>query len=201
MKQPPITFTKAKGHFLTVTQHRLEVCRNCFRVGLYRQGLVHDLSKYSPAEFLVGARYYTGSESPNNGERRVLGYSSAWLHHKGRNRHHYEYWLDYPAVRGKSPCYVPVKMPGRYVVEMFCDRVAASKTYHGSAYRDSDPISYYRKGQTAAFLHPDTAALLEKLLIMLEEKGEDRTFRYIRRHLHKKPILGGMRPHGRHQTL
>lgn len=184
-----ITPAKALGHLKTINHHRYLVCRECFRVGLYRQGLTHDLSKYSPTEFLVGARYFTGKESPNNGERRAKGYSASWLHHKGRNRHHYEYWVDYPKHPSGTPHYVPVKMPGRFVVEMFCDRVAACKVYHGDSYRDSDPLEYYRRGMAPAFMHPQTAALLEKLLVMLKEKGEDATYDYIRSHLKKRPLF------------
>lgn len=100
--------------------------KGCFRVGLYRQGLAHDLSKYMPSEFWVGVKYYQGTQSPNNAERDVLGYSSAWLHHKGRNKHHYEYWLDYGIHAGDG--IVPVPMPMRYIVEMFIDRVRHPKT-------------------------------------------------------------------------
>ena len=74
------------GHFQTITAHKLRVMHYCFRVGLYRQGLLHDLSKYGPTEFLVGAKYYQGDRSPNEMERLDVGYSSAWLHHKGRNK-------------------------------------------------------------------------------------------------------------------
>ena len=86
---------KAIRHFQTITKHKIYVMRECFRVGLYRQGLLHDLSKYSWTEFRIGCRYYQGTRSPNNAEREEKGYSSAWLHHKGRNKHHYEYWIDY----------------------------------------------------------------------------------------------------------
>ena len=87
---------KAWEHFKTITRHKIYVMKGCFRVGLYRQGLLHDLSKYSPTEFLVGCKYYQGgSRSPNNGEREATGVSLAWLHHKGRNKHHFEYWIDY----------------------------------------------------------------------------------------------------------
>ena len=85
----------ALRHFGTITKHKLLVMKACFQVGLYRQGLLHDLSKYGWTEFRVGCRYYQGTRSPNNAEREEKGYSSAWLHHKGRNKHHYEYWIDY----------------------------------------------------------------------------------------------------------
>ena len=82
-------------HFRTITRHKLLVMKYCFRIGLYKQGLLHDLSKYSPTEFLVGCKYYQGTRSPNNAEREATGVSMSWLHHKGRNRHHFEHWVDY----------------------------------------------------------------------------------------------------------
>ena len=78
-------------HFRTITHHRHLVCQYCFKVGLYWRGLTHDLSKYSPTEFWRGAKYYQGTFSPTQQERRENGYSLAWMHHKGRNRHHFEY--------------------------------------------------------------------------------------------------------------
>lgn len=174
---------KALGHFCTINHHKYLVMKYCFKVGLYKQGLLHDLSKYSPAEFLVGCRYYQGNRSPNNAEREAIGYSSAWLHHKGRNKHHYEYWIDYGM--GKDEGIVGMKMPVKYVVEMFMDRIAASKTYQRGNYRDSHPLEYYEKGaaKLGPMIHKDTAALLHKLLRMLAREGEDRTFAYIRKML------------------
>ncbi len=167
------------SHLKTINHHRWLVLRYCFRVGLYRQGLTHDLSKYSPTEFLVGARYYQGDQSPNNIERKVKGYSSAWLHHKGRNKHHFEYWIDY-SLDETSPL-AGMEMPVRYVVEMFCDRVAASRTYRGAEYRDRDPYDYYMRSRAHYVMHPRTRALLEEMLTSLKDSGEDATFRMIRR--------------------
>ena len=150
----------------------------CFRLGLYGQGIMHDLSKYSPTEFLVGAKYYQGNRSPNAAEREDKGYTSAWLHHKGRNKHHIEYWIDYGLDEGSTM--IGMKMPVRYVVEMFCDRVAASKTYKGSSYKDSDPYNYYLRSKAHYIIHPQTAQLLEKMLKMLSEQGEEKTLRYIK---------------------
>lgn len=171
---------KAVGHFCTITRHKILVMRECFKVGLYKQGLLHDLSKYSWTEFRVGCRYYQGNRSPNNVEREENGLSLAWLHHKGRNKHHYEYWIDYGLDGSKK--LIGMKMPVKYVVEMFLDRIAASKVYRGRKYRDSDPLDYFIKGGTEGYvMHPETKALLEKLLHMLAEKGETKTFEYIRR--------------------
>lgn len=164
-------------HFLTITKHRHKVMAHCFKAGIFWLGCLHDLSKYSPTEFLQGARYYQGYRSPNARERELYGYSKAWLHHKGRNKHHLEYWSDYN-LQTKSV--QPVKMPMRYVKEMFCDRVAASKIYNGSKYTDRDSLDYYHREWGAQIIHPETKKLLEKLLIMLAEEGEAKTFAYIR---------------------
>ncbi len=165
-------------HLQTINEHKRQVQKLCFQVGLYRQGLMHDLSKYTPVEFLVGARYYQGNRSPNAAEREKKGYSSAWLHHKGRNKHHMEYWIDYSPNKGETM--VGMKMPVRYVVEMFCDRVAASKTYRGRAYTQRDPYEYYLRSKDHYIIHPETQALLEKLLKMLADHGEKKTLAYIR---------------------
>ena len=171
---------KLIGHFKTITYHKWLVMKYCFRVGLYRQGLLHDMSKYSLSEFITGVRYYQeGKRSPNAAEREEKGFSEAWIHHKGRNRHHYEYWNDV----GPDRVIVGVKMPLKYVVEMFMDRIAASKVYKKEAYTDACPLEYYNLTKDYILIHEDTRRLLVKLLRMLSERGEEYTFRYIRRKL------------------
>ena len=166
-------------HFRTITAHRHLVIRHCRRAGIFRQGLLHDLSKYSPAEFAVGARFYTdGTRSPNEAERQAYGYSKAWLHHKGRNRHHFEYWTDYDLVTKRIR---PLPMPDRYIIEMACDRIAASKIYMKDAYTDASPLAYYLRGKPTRFIEEETARKLEDILTMLAEKGEDATFAFLRR--------------------
>lgn len=171
---------KAWSHFKTITYHKYLVAGGCFRVGLYRQGLLHDMSKYGFTEFLVGARYYQGNRSPNDAEREEKGYSGAWLHHKGRNRHHYEYWIDYNQDGKMVPC----PMPDRYIAEMIMDRIAASKVYEGKNYTDASPLDYYsRGGNVNTPMHEYTRTVLERMLKMLAEEGEEKTFAAIRREL------------------
>ena len=183
---------KAYQHFKTITRHRHEVIRCCFKAGIPWQGLKHDLSKYSWTEFRAGAYYWQGTRSPNDREREVKGYSEAWMHHKGRNRHHYEYWTDYSPVDKKIG---PVEMPVRYVVEMFCDRVAASKIYQGDKYTDDSPLNYLkmsmaRKGRVfrGGMVHPNTCDLLEEMLTRLSNDGEEKTFAYLREMIRQDKI-------------
>lgn len=175
---------KAWQHFCTITYHKFLVAQGCFKVGLYKQGILHDLSKYSFTEFRVGAKYFQGTRSPNNAEREDIGYSSSWLHHKGRNKHHFEYWIDY-ASDGEGGL-AGMKMPDKYIIEMFMDRIAASKVYMKEKYTDRSPLEYYNWGKDRVILHEHTRKLLEQCLEMLAEQGEEKTFAYIKKEVLKK---------------
>lgn len=170
------------GHLKTINHHRHLVVKGCFKVGLYKQGLLHDLSKYMPVELQAGVKFYSGDKSPNNKEREVYGYSLAWLHHKGRNKHHLEYWIDYGVDGGGMR---GMKMPVKYVVEMYVDRVAACKNYQKDKYTDRSALEYYERGVKKYLIHPETQALLEDMLKYLAEHGEEAANEYIRKEILK----------------
>ena len=174
---------KAWRHFVTITRHRWLVRQGCFRVGLYWQGLTHDLSKYSPTEFRVGVKYFQGDKSPNGAERNDKGFSEAWMHHKGRNKHHYEYWTDMSPVTRN---YDAVPMPRKYLGEMVMDRRAACMVYQGEKYTDGSALEYFLKSRERALMHPQTRQELEYILTMLRNRGEAEVFRYL-----KEEILRG----------
>lgn len=183
---------KALEHLRTINHHKKLVMEGCFKIGLYRQGLLHDLSKYTPTEFLVGCKYYQGTMSPNNAEREEVGYSSAWLHHKGRNKHHMEYWIDYGVGKQgtEHSAICGMKMPLPYVAEMYVDRISASKNYQKEAYRDDSALKYYLKGRGKYILHEDTKAMLELLLVYLAVKGEETVNAFL-----KYKVLKGQVPY------
>jgi hypothetical protein len=166
-------------HFKTITSHRLKVMKYCFKVGLYFQGLTHDLSKYSWTEFSEGCRYYQGDRSPNNKAREETGISKAWLHHKGRNKHHYEYWVDYDF---NSPHFLSgLDMPRKYIAEMVIDRICACEVYQKEKYTQRSAYEYYLKGTNKLwFISDNTKRDLEMLLLMVAEEGRDETFKYIK---------------------
>ena len=174
-----MSLKNAWNHLKTITEHKWLVMQGCFKLGLYKQGILHDLSKYTPEEFWTGVLYYQGNRSPNAAEKEVVGYSRAWLHHKGRNKHHYEYWIDLEADRSKG--LQGMKMPMKYVIEMYVDRLAASKIYAKETYTDNDALNYYQRTWKYMTIHPDSRRLLERLLIMNSKYGEDKTFSYIRK--------------------
>lgn len=163
-------------HFITITKHRHKVMWYCFKAGIGFQGLLHDLSKYSFVEFFNGAKYYTGNCSPNALEREKNGYSLAWMHHKGRNKHHYEYWTDIKEER-----YEPVLMPIRYVKESLCDRIAATKIYLKKSYTDRAALDYFISRQDETRMHPKTAKVLYLWLTWVKDLGLKKALKKIRK--------------------
>lgn len=151
----------------------------CFKSGLYLQGLLHDLSKYSPTEFFEGARYFQGDRSPNKQAKEENGYSRAWLHHKGRNKHHFEYWTDYDV---NSPRLIEgLDMPRKYIAEMVMDRIAACRVYQKEKYTQRSAYEYYLRGKDKLWIiSRRTDHDLEMLVKMVAEKGEEATFRYVK---------------------
>lgn len=163
------------GHFTTIHHHKWLVMKLCFRCGLYKQGLLHDLSKYSWIEFSTGVRFFQGNRSPNGIDRKVNGYSAAWLHHKGRNKHHWEYWTD--IIHGVC---TPARMPVKYLVEMWCDRIAATKVYEKEQYTDASAYAYFKKNYDNVIMHQETKDLLELLLTYTAAHGLSDTIFYIK---------------------
>ena len=172
------------GHLKTVRMHRKTVRKLCFKCGLYWQGLTHDLSKYSPVEFWNGVKYFTGKASPHVGERADKGRSDAWLHHKGYNKHHGEYWQDI-RPSGKTE---PITMPPKYLVEMLCDRVAASKIYLKDKYTVQAPLDYYLTHKDENQFDNYTRTMLDYYLHVLANEGEEEYFAAIKRLLKQSCI-------------
>ena len=171
---------QAWKHFKTITKHKMLVMQGCFKIGLYWQGITHDLSKYTPTEFCNGVKYFQGTHSPHLAEREDKGCSEAWMHHKGRNRHHFEYWQDVSLI---SREYEPVPMPRKYLAEMVMDRRAASMIYKGKEYTSASAYEYFIHSYERKWMHPQTQRELEFLLIMLRDDGEEAIFRYLKNHV------------------
>ena len=165
------TLNKCIRHFITITKHKYYVTRLCFKCGYYKRGLLHDLSKYGPTEFLASAKYWQGSSSPIDAEKVEKGYSMAWFHHKGHNPHHWEYWIDNLSSKQNTPH----KIPYEYVVEMVCDWIAAGIVYGGhkvdfnTPY--SEPLEYHEAHKHERLLHEDTEFMIDTFLIIIEEFG------------------------------
>ena len=147
-------------HFITISKHKWYVAIECFRRGMIWQGITHDLSKYSFIEFFTSAKYFQGTGSPIDAEKKEKGYSIAWLNHKAKNKHHWIYWTD--RKDGKE---IAVPMPEKYIQEMLCDFIGAGKAYSKDKWTSRSPLEFYLKGEKdRMFLHPETKKRFEELL-------------------------------------
>lgn len=155
-------------HFKTVCRHKWEVFKECCACGITWQGIVHDMSKFSPAEFVPSAKYFQGNRSPIEAEKEAIGYSDAWLHHKGHNKHHWEYWCDYNNDTGEV---FPHRIPYKYVVEMVCDWIGAGKVYSKEKWTQAEPLNYYNKVRSGRHFHPDTEKLIVEFLESIRDGG------------------------------
>ena len=161
-------------HFKTVCKHRHYVLKECSACGIFWQGLRHDLSKFGATEFVSSAKYFQGNRSPINAEKEEIGYSKAWLHHKGHNKHHWEYWTDF----ADDGSIIANKIPINYVVEMVCDWIGAGKAYTKDKWTQHEPLNYYVKVRKGRHFHPDTEKLILEFLTLISDKGLDEFHRY-----------------------
>lgn len=154
-----------RKHIKTVMTHRKWVREYCFKAGLYWQGLTHDLSKYSPVEFFESVKYYQGTSSPIDACKKEKGYSRAWLHHRGRNKHHREYWTDYY----DQGCYSLI-MPYKYAAEMVCDFLGAGRAYSGDKFTFSAEYDWWvAQLKRNICIHPAIACFVSCVLIECRE--------------------------------
>lgn len=157
------------GHFMVITKHRWVVFKLCCKVGQPWRGLVHDLSKYSPTEFWEGVRYFNGKHSPITDCKKDKGYSQAWLHHKGRNKHHTDYWVDLSA-----PDKTPI-IPYPYVAEMLCDKLAAGIIYKGKDWTKEYELEYWLNERDKTLVNDQVEALITEAFTQVSEVGIDKT--------------------------
>ena len=154
-------------HFNLVNRHRFKVFKLCVKAGIPLRGLVHDLSKYSPTEFIESAKFYVGTHSPITEAKKANGYSKAWLHHKGRNKHHEEYWYDFNA-----PIKAPV-IPYKYTIEMLCDNLAAGIVYKGKDFKNDYPLWYWENIKNKDLFHLKMINFFDNVFKEISEKGID----------------------------
>lgn len=155
-------------HLRTILIHKKEVFKLCCIAGIPWRGLIHDFSKFSPTEFFESAKYFTGIRSPIMDCKEKNGYSMAWQHHKGRNPHHAEFWVDKLYSGG-----VPIKIPYKYNLEMICDIIAASKTYNGKNFSKEMPYDYWiNKLKETTLMHEESKLFVKTILKLYALKGE-----------------------------
>lgn len=165
------------GHLHTINTHKRYVTSLCFKCGMYKQGILHDLSKYTPVEFFAGVKYFQGFRSPIDAEKEDKGYSLGWLHHEGRNKHHWEYWMD--KNYSNYELFV-LNIPFNYLLEGVLDRIGASKNYNKN-YTQSSPLEFFDNGKDRHFMGDENCRRVRLLLKYLADNGEKEAIKYYKK--------------------
>jgi len=157
---------KSIRYFLTIINHKAAVFYACMKAGLYLQAFTHDLSKFTLAEFIEYAKYYNGEISPVDKAKSIKGYCFSWLHHRGRNPHHYEYWIDNLDNGG-----IPLIIPFKYAMEMICDYIGAGKVYEKENWTFQSPLKYWNRKKETAKIHPALMDFFTEIFELFSETG------------------------------
>lgn len=155
-------------HFKLITYHKWLVFKLCCKIGEPWRGLIHDLSKYSPTEFFESVKYYKGTHSPIIEAKKINGYSKAWLHHKGINKHHYEYWYD------ETTSEKTLVMPYKYAAEMICDKLAAGMAYEGEKFTNEYELKYWEKEREKVSVNENIEKFITDILTQVAKDGIDK---------------------------
>lgn len=158
--------TRIFKHLIRIIKHKYWVAHYCFQLGLYWQGIVHDWSKFSYTEFSRSIKYWDDAISPLANEKNIHGYSETFLHHRGRNPHHYEYWVHSLDEGG-----VPAKMPRKYALELVCDYLAAGRTYNKDFTYGSEYNWWIKFLSSPRAIHPETKDFVTKCFRHLSAGG------------------------------
>lgn len=169
-------------HFAKICKHKYYVGKYCWKLGLYKQGILHDMSKFSPIEFFESVKYYQGDRSPIDACKEDKGYSEGWLHHKGRNPHHYEYYMDNFDNGGEA-----LIMPKKYALELICDYIGAGKAYMGKNFTYQKEYEWWlNKNRNLLAMHPAINVFIDQCLNDLSLYGEDYFYKEYIENIYKK---------------
>ena len=154
-------------YFKSICKHKSWVLYYCKICGIKWRGIKHDLSKFSHIEFSESVKYFTGVNSSIENCRKEKGYSLAWQHHKGRNDHHYQYWLD-----NNDGQINPIRMPYECAVEMICDYLGTGQVISIDKKKDfkyTDELKWFiNKMDNANIMHKDTQKFVYLVLRNLQ---------------------------------
>lgn len=139
-------------HLWVVIKHKHNVLKYATKLGIFWTGLVHDLSKFTPTEFLRSAKYFDGRKSPTIVERKDnANFSYICVAHTGRNKHHWQYWVDYT-----RDDIVVNPIPFRHALEYVADILSASKVYNPKDFTLMVAHDYFKEHSKTYLMHPAT---------------------------------------------
>ena len=149
---------KTFNHLKKIFIHKWWVFYYCCKLRIPWQGIMHDISKFSWTELKESIKYYQGDKSPIPIAKKENGYSEAWQHHKGRNKHHFEYWIDFTDKDIKI-----IPMPYKYVLELIADYLGAFRAYNGYMNFEEEYQWWLKKSEQIEFMNPATKSFITQI--------------------------------------
>ena len=154
-------------HLWVVIKHRHNVLRYSTKLGIFWTGLVHDLSKFRPVEFWRSVKYFDGKKSPTIVERKNHdNFSYICVAHTGRNKHHWQYWVDYTRED-----IVVNRLPFKNNLEYVADILSASKVYNPKAFTLMVAHDYFKEHSQTYLMHPASKEFILWVIKEAHEKG------------------------------
>lgn len=138
-----------------VALHKYYVARECFKRGLYWRGVVHDLTKLRPDEWLPYANFFYSDEQTKEVKDAFF---IAWLKHLNRNSHHWNHWV----VQSDGGVTKVFEMPEKDRIEMLCDWLGVQ-----AALGKNDLPRWYAERESTMLLGPKTKSWLKRELKQL----------------------------------
>lgn len=129
-----------------ILEHKKNVFIECWKRGLYFHAFTHDLSKFSPVEFISYTKHFYGTKE----DKIYSNFDYGWLNHQRKNKHHWDYWVDSDGVA--------LRIPEKYIKQMVCDWKAMGRKFGDTAQ------SYYLNNKQRMKLNSITVILLEREL-------------------------------------
>ena len=139
-------------HLWVVIKHKYNVLVFATKLGIFWTGLVHDLTKFTPTEFCLSVKYFHGKKSPTIVERKDNdNFSYLCVAHTGRNKHHWQYWVDY--TRNDI---IVNRIPYKHALEYVADVMSASKVYNPENFTFIVAYNYFKEHSQTYLMHPAT---------------------------------------------
>ena len=160
--------TKYKKYLYYVIKHKWYVMLECFRIGLFWRGIVHDWHKFLPCEFIPYANYFYGKKGRGiTHGRDKTGYykptdtgdskfEMAWWHHIRLAKHHWQCWVVPEVPKDKL-----LEMPDLFVAEMICDWRGSGKA---QKIISNNKFDWFEKNKSKMKLHPNSERKILKWL-------------------------------------
>ena len=160
-------------HLWVVIKHKHNVTKYASKLGIFWTGLFHDMTKFTPTEFGLSVKYFHGKKSPTIIERADNdNFSYLCVAHTGRNKHHWQYWVDYT-----NHDIIVNRIPYKRSLEYVADVLSASRVYNPKNFTPNVAYEYFYNHSRFYMMHPAT----KEFILWCIKEANDNGFKVMKR--------------------